>query len=204
MHLTKLILGCGLAVAGQTAWATVHLSVGGSASTNNLPLQTYESRSGNASVAFDLGRYVRLGYTHEQQIKETTGWEEDKDEAGSDTGTYTATYNKAHVIANSIDLTIVLYEGSVFVPFLVTGAVVNTYNFENRKVMADGSELVSTPIRTTVPPVPQGGLGVGVRLNRDFTLKLSYIASQGNAQEPDGEIRGVWDKKTNISLTYQL
>lgn len=182
------------ALTAEPAQAVIYLSIGGNASQNNVPLSTYNSVAGSGSIAFDLGRYVRLGYTHRQEYQTTEGWAK---EAGSEE--YVEFYNLTHVTANSVDLTVILYEGDLFVPYLLAGGVVKTYRFENRK---GGVTEKSDPL--TMPPVPNLGAGVGIRLNRDFTLKLSYVASPGYSQEPNGEIKGTWDKYSTLQLTYQL
>ena len=182
------------ALTAIPARAVIYFSIGGSASQNNVPLSTYNSVAGSGSIAFDLGRYVRLGYTHRQEYQTTEGWTK---EDNSDN--YIEFFNLTHVTSNSVDLTVILYEGELFVPYLLGGGVLKTYRFENRK--ADIREK-SDPL--TMPPVPNLGAGVGIRLNRDFTLKLSYVASPGYTSEPNGEIKGTWDKYTTLQLSYQI
>lgn len=182
------------ALTAMPASAVIYLSIGGSASQNNVPYSTYNSIAGSGSIAFDLGRYVRLGYTHRQEYQTTEGWAKDE---GSEN--YSEFFNLTHLTSNSVDLTVILYEGELFVPYLLGGGVLKTYRFESRK--GDVREK-SDPL--TMPPVPNLGAGVGIRLNRDFTLKLSYVASPGYTQEPDGEIRGTWDKYTTLQISYQL
>jgi hypothetical protein len=197
-------------VAAPKAEAFVYVTGSLAASTSNVPYTTYESTYGSASLAFDLGRYVRLGFTHSQEIQVSDGYkaveEEDASADATPAGTtedgklLIKTVSRTHVISNSIDLTLILYEGDIFVPYLMGGAVIKQYKFQ----MQEG-ETTQAPNKVTVGPVPNIGVGVGMRLNKDFTLKLSYIASPGVAQAPeDPEPRGVWDKKVTIGLTYQL
>jgi hypothetical protein len=198
-------------LAAPRAEAFVYVTGSLAASTSNVPYTTYESTYGSASVAFDLGRYVRLGFTHSQEVQVSDGYkqidEDDEDSANATPSGTTEegkllikTVSRTHVISNSIDLTLILYEGDIFVPYLMGGAVVKQYKFQVQE-----GETAQDPTKVTVGPVPNIGVGVGMRLNKDFTLKLSYIASPGVAQAPeDPEPRGVWDKKVTIGLTYQL
>ena len=72
----------------------------------------------------------------------------------------------------------------------------------------DGIELVDADLPAALLasfPGPNLGAGVGLRLNKEFTLKLSYIASPGASRKPfDEESKSVWDKKVTMGLTYQL
>ena len=54
--------------------------------------------------------------------------------------------------------------------------------------------------------MPNLGLGVGIRLNKDFTLKISHLVSPGQADDPfdDQEPRTVLDRSTSVGLTYQF
>lgn len=189
-----LIASLAFIAVTTTANAVVYLTIGGNASQNNVPLSTYNSIAGSGSIAIDLGRYVRLGYTHRQEYQSTQGWTKEDNNAQ-----YIDFYNLTHLTSNSVDLTVILYEGELLVPYIVGGGVIKTYRFENRKA---GITEKSDPL--TMPPVPNLGTGVGLRLNRDFTLKLSYVASPGYTQEPNGEIKGTWDKYSTLQLTYQL
>ena len=82
----------------------------------------------------------------------------------------------------------------------MAGGVIKTYS---SLVQKEGeSDAVSEP--ATVGPVPNIGGGLGLKLNKDFTLKLTYTASPGLVVLLDGSKRRVWDKDTSIGLSYQL
>lgn len=181
-----------------------------SVSQNSMPYTTYESQYGSASIGVDIFRYVRLSLTHSQEFTVSKGYKDpDKDEANAtdaasndDPGddTELVTYaSRSHVIGNSVDLQLIVYEGQVFVPYIMGGVILKTYKTVSQE---EGKE---DDVRELTMPGPNVGAGVGMRLNREFTLKLAYIASPGYAREPgDPEISTVWDRKVTLGITYQL
>lgn len=207
-HISSLVVAA-FACAATPAFSAIYVTGSVSASSANMGLMSYDSRGGSASLAIDMGRYMRLGITHRQQFQESAGV------VGKDENSCSATdvvdhktqdgdcleyESRTHMIANSIDLTVILYDGQVFVPFLMGGAVVKTYSSETKK--EGEADTVVDP--TTLPPVPNVGGGVGIKLNKEFTLKLTYQASPGVVILPDGQTRRVWDKDTSIGLSYQF
>ncbi len=190
-----------------TAQAAIYVAGSVSATAQNVPFQTYESRYGSASLSFDIFSFIRIGYTHSQEFKSTEAYsrvatEGDATAAVEDKSCAACvhSFNSTLTLANSVDLTLILYQGDVVVPYLMAGAIVKTYKF-TRQLENGPKESATLPS----PPVPNLGAGVGIRLNKDFTLKLSYIASPGQAQLP-GEIeaRSIWDKNATVGLSYQL
>ena len=102
--------------------AALHLSLQGSVASNYLGLSSKNSRSVSLSAAFDLGTYFRLGVTHRQGLEKIQGYVADS----SSTVYY---YNERSInsYANSIDLTVILYYGRIFVPYVQTGFVKKEY-----------------------------------------------------------------------------
>jgi hypothetical protein len=189
------------------ALAVLFLTGSVSSSIANAGFQTYESRYGSGSLGFDLGRYIRLQYTYSQEYASSYGYKDQN--AGSSGQKQTATDNDCsqctesrsmtRVIGNSLDLQIVLYEGTVLVPYITLGSIIKTYEM---RLVENGVETGHDPV--TMGPLPNLGLGVGLRLNKDFTLKISYITSPSVAQERGEEPRSTWDKKVTVGLTYQI
>lgn len=175
--------------------AGVHFTLQGSFADNNLGLRTQDSRSASASVAFDLGTHFRLGVTHRQAMNTLEGYGENEA-----TGNYDYSKETTLVYANSLDLTIILFYGEVFVPYVQVGVV--------RKDFTITSSINQSPAQTaqgTIPLVPNGGLGMGIRLNQNFSLKLSYSLSPGVRQtHPSLEGEPVWDSYTSIGVTYNI
>ena len=203
-----------LALSPSAARAATYLTGSVSATTSNVPYQTSQSNYGSASLGVDLGRYIRLSLTHSQQFEVTEGYKE-RDDNGADATPDTNAgsdddptnddqlekfSNRTHVIGNSVDLQLILYEGQVFVPYLSGGLILKSYHFVSKE---DGEEDSVKSIKNI--PGPNLGLGLGMRLNKQFTLKLSYIASPGMTRKPfDESARSVWDKKVTMGVTYEL
>ena len=185
-------------LAPQQAFAVVHFTIGGSQSQNNVG-QSVLSRAGSASVAVDLGEYFRVGITHRQEFSENQGYVEYR----TNKGNYYLSPGVTKVIANSVDLSVILYSGDIFVPFIQGGLVRKDYDFEVTKESDDGQIVVDTG-KATQGPVPSIGAGVGIKLNRSFSLKISYVASPGFVTLPDGELAAKLDTYTQIGITYQL
>jgi len=198
-RLNKSILLCALLLsAAEPAHAVVYFTLGGSQSQNNVG-QSYLSRAGSASVAVDLGEYFRVGITHRQEFSENQGYVEYRTQKGQ----YYLSPGTTHVVANSVDLTVILYNGDTFVPFIQGGLVRKDYDFEVTKEDESGQVIVEEG-QATQGPVPSIGAGVGIKLNRNFSLKLSYVASPGYVTMPDGELAAKIDTYTQIGITYQI
>lgn len=197
-----------LLFASSPALGVVYITGSISASESNVGLQTQESRGASGSIAFDLGRYIRLGFTHRQDMQTADGYvgeAEDTCVFGKDVSGCATYYSKTHIVSNSVDLTLILYEGDVVVPFIQGGAVIKTYTFQTETVKRDGSVEAEKTGPVPFGPVPNLGAGLGIRLNRQFTLKLSYTASPGITQDPiENKEKVVWDKQMSLGLTYQL
>jgi hypothetical protein len=198
-----------LALAALTlaprADAAVYLTGSIAASTSNVPYQTYQSSYGSASLSFDVGPYLRLGYTYSQEYSIEDGYTEAADAAQANDGKIAPdeavhSLSRSIVTAHSIDLTIILYEGQVFMPYLMAGVIKKLYRFESQT--GDADPVVN---EGTMPFLPNLGAGVGLRLNQNFMLKLSFLASPGVVQRPeDSEPKSAWDRKLTVGLTYQI
>lgn len=209
-HLFHKLYGAILgALISVNAQASIYVSGSISTSTSNVPFQTFESRYGSGSLGIDLGRFIRLGYTHSQELSVTEGYRDPNGQsqtrgaASSDVvdtcESCVATRSSTQVVGNSLDLQIILFEGQLFMPYITGGAIVKLYRFEN----LESGQV--TRNEGAVGPVPNLGAGLGIRLNKDFTLKLTYIASPGLAQTKGEELpHGVWDKRVTLGLSYQI
>ena len=119
------------------SFGTVYVTGSVSASTSNVPMQTNESQAGSGSLAVDLGQYIRIGLTHKQEFQVSSGY---KDTSEADTTSTTETpanyvevASRTHVVSNSLDLTLILYEGQIFLPYLTIGGVIKNYRFETEE-----------------------------------------------------------------------
>ncbi len=182
--------------------ASIHITGSVSASTTNVPLQSAHSQYSSGTIEMDLGRFVRIGVTHGRESQVSEGYKPaDSNTAGCpSSSSCTRVLSATKIIDNSIGLTLILYAGEIFMPYITGGGIMKTYTFESQE------ESGNREVRTgQTPPVPNVGAGLGIKLNREFMLKLTYQASPGQVQRPgDAEPRGVWDKKTTVGLSYQL
>lgn len=204
----RLFLGgvFGALIISTSAFAGLYLTGSISSSTSNVGFQTLESRYGSGSLGIDLGRYIRLQYTYSQEFAYSYGFKDKSttaDGARAAVDSYCAqcieSQSMTRVIGNSVDLQVVLYEGVVLVPYVMMGGIVKTYEF---RLIENGEESGQAPV--PMGPLPNLGAGLGIRLNREFTLKLSYITSPGVTQTRGEEPRKAWDRKVTLGLTYQI
>ncbi len=169
-----------------------------SSSKSNLGYSTTTSQTVSGNIAFYLTDFMRIGFTHSQEISINNGYS-----VGSnvDESTITEEYyykNTTQMDSNAADLTFILYNGAVFAPYIFGGAVIKDYKFrlEKTATVEKGSVRLG--------PVPNAGLGMSIRLNRDFSLKLSYTVSPGIKKMPGEEAQGVLDTSTTVGLTYHM
>ena len=114
----------------------------------------------------------------------SNGWNVDKETK------LAAPYSlETSIKANSLDLTLILYPGEVFVPYLTGGVIVKEYVWQYRDAK---TSFTSAP--ETETPAPNVGLGLGVRLNRQFSLKLLFTASPSEYAQPGEPAQAVWDQ----------
>ncbi|NRA45330.1 MAG: hypothetical protein HRU09_10295 [Oligoflexales bacterium] len=177
--------------------AGIHFTLQSSLSENNFLLTSQNSRSGSASIAFDLGTYFRIGLTHRQAVNQSRGHFA---VSNTDPKVYEYKEEETHVFSNSLDFTIILYYGRLFVPYLQIGAVKKDYQ------LVTTTENETKYTKASFDPVPNGGIGLGVRLNRNFSLKLSLSLSPGLKQStPEQEkAEGVWDTYTSVGISYNI
>ena len=193
-----------------TANAAVYITGSWSLQSTHLGFQTTESDYGSASVDIDLGHYIRLGYTYGVEFQNATGYKDpsatdsnDTNASGYCTQTCGQTSNKTKVIQNSVGLTIILYEGQVLMPFLLGGVTKKDMTIDMIDYDTKGN-LVHTVETLPGQIVPYGGGGIGIRLNREFTLKFSYQVSPGSIQLPGQDPQRVLDRQSTAGLSYQL
>jgi hypothetical protein len=210
MRIAAAFLGSLLLSAPAVAETGFYLTGSLASSTSSMPYNSYSSNYGSASIGIDLGSLVRLSLTHSQEISTQEGFKDKQDRSGdanpandedpANDGDLVSFANTTHVVGNSVDLQLILYEGMTFVPYVTGGLILKSYHFIQKE---EGKEAVESKLGPI--PGPNLGAGVGLKLNKQFTLKLAYIASPGYVRQPfDAETRTVWDKKVTLGLTYQL
>ncbi len=180
----------------NTLSAGVHFTVRGSANKNNLGLSNQDERSLSGSVDLDLGSHLRIGLTHQEGYIHLQGYQYSRP-----SNSYYLMQEKTHTIANSLDLTLILYYGDIFVPFVKMGIIKKRYLITYINDSTGQSQTNSFAL----PPVPNAGVGLGIRLNTNFSLNLTYIVSPGIRQTyPDEDPQSVLDSSLSIGLSYQV
>lgn len=178
----------------ERAAAVASFTLSGKMGSSTVPLQNSSTRSGSGTIDFDLGQYFRLGFTLQQDYTTKDGYAKKSDEV------YRRYSERSLFIMKSVDLTIILYNGDLLIPYIFGGVA----RIESQtKVVYDGEEPDTNT--SVVPMVPTGGVGFGLRLNRQFTLKFSNRWLPGTKQiDPEGKPEGVVDSQMQVGITYQL
>ncbi len=194
-----------LAAASSPARAAFYVNGSVKGATSSLGYQSIESKGYSGGLSVDLGRYIRIGFTHEQDFQTLEGSEDPispavHHDADGNVAPWPV-YSNVHTISNSIDLQAVLYEGTVMMPYIIGGIVKKTAYTVGINPTT-GNREAAAPLGSLGP---QAGVGLGIRLNKDFTLKFQYMVSPGSKQAPgDVKARGVIDRSASIGLTYQI
>ncbi len=194
-HFQSLLCLIVLAFTLEKANAGVHFTLNGSLSDNSFGLNAQNSKSASASIATDLGDYLRIGFTHRQSINEEEAYVVDKET----NVIFTHSKEKTHMMANSVDFTVILYYGDVLVPYIQLGMVKKDYVLTS--TIDNETEKKSIQLK----PVPNAGIGLGIRLNKNFSLKISFTASPG-IKETIGEDKAkiVVDSYSSVGITYTI
>jgi hypothetical protein len=177
-----------------------------SSSNANLYYEKYTSQGASASVFVTLGTFTRIGITHRQEMKRKAGYKQSKEEEGS----FFFYSEMDHIVTNSLDLKLILYPGDTLVPYLSGGIAAKTYSTEyaigetKQPALLSDAQTATLKLDPYTEIVPTVGIGLGVRLNQEFSLNISYDGSPGTAQEPGGERVGVIDTYMQVGITYHL
>lgn len=194
----------GSALVTAPCQGAIYLSLMGNASRNNESSQVsykkMDSKTFSVGAAVDVGTNLRLGVTHKQLFSSVDGMEKKRL-----TNDYYNAPGNAHVTANSLDLTIILYSGELLTPYLLAGFVFKKYEFESTKEDEAGGIYVE---QTTAPfqgPFPSGGGGLGLKVNRSVSLKFQYTITPVPVQNPN-ETTSHFANDTDgqIGLSYQF
>lgn len=196
VNIFKIIIFSALFSISSIASSAVHFSLQGTASDSKAGIQSYNKRAFSTSIAFDVGRHFRLGLTHRQEDNKNAGWTYN---SGDSSYYYRST--KTFVTSNSLDLTVIIYYGSLFVPYIQGGLIVKDYEITDTIAGFSATNSIQSP------PVPNAGAGLNIILNRNFSLKLSYNISPGYTIEnplDQENVEDVWDSYTSIGITYKI
>ncbi|MCX6119893.1 MAG: hypothetical protein NT027_20350 [Proteobacteria bacterium] len=179
----------------EMSYAAVHVSLSGSKSDSNAGYQKISSGSVSGGVSFDIADYVRLGYTHRQETSSASGHKYDETKKGT-AEEYLAFTSDSHVTAHSVDLTLILYAGEVFTPFIFGGISLKNYEILNRE---QGKE--DERINIMLPPGPSGGVGLSISMTTKFSLTLKHTMTEGYKQLPGQEAEKTIDAYSQVGIS---
>lgn len=184
--------------ASSVSFGAAHIGISYSDSITTSE-QEYKSSSGSASFSFDIGTYFNIGLTGRNQYSYAKGYEKDER-----TNQIQYSETKMSMTSYSIDLSIILYPGDVFVPYIFGGYV--TKYLSSKKVYGDPSTGNQAVIERNEGPVPdyQCGGGVGLRFSERFSLKYSVTFTPGTKLLSDGTGELTMDRYQSIGLSYKI
>ena len=198
--LKTSIVGMAIASAcfalAERAEAVASFTLSGKVGSSTIPLQSSETRSGSGTVDFDMGPYLRLGFTYQQDNTIKDGYKK----SATDSSQYNRYSEQSTFVMRSVDLTIILYNGELLIPYIFGGVA----RIESQtKVVSDNEEPEFN--KSVVPIVPTGGAGFGLRLNKQFTLKFSNRWLPGTRQlDPVAQPESVIDSQMQVGISYQM
>ncbi len=179
------------------AYAYLSFGLAGSGSTTHGGWEVKDEMSASGTISLDLGSYFRIGYTHRQSREQKDGYKFTSTSSGQ-IGYYEFQSN-VRTIANSVDLTLVLYQGELLTPFIFGGIACKKYLVKSLDL--NGTTQYEVPDC----PVPNGGFGLAFTLNQNFSLRFSRTYSPGQVYSPTGEKpRNVLDSYSQVGITYKL
>ncbi len=197
----RLLPAIVLTLSASPALAGVSLGISGTDSTSNSLFKTKDSGGISATISLDLGSYFRIGYTHRQATETEDGWEAQTN--GTETSLVPIDkYYKEY--SNAIDLTVVLYQGQIFTPFIFGGGVCKRFRINNK--VGDQHDAYSDKSEC---PLPNGGFGLAINLNQNFSLRFSRTYSAAGItvqQQEDGSFlpKRAIDVYSQYGITYKL
>tara|TARA_B100001094_G_scaffold323815_1_gene375344 strand:+ start:240 stop:848 length:609 start_codon:yes stop_codon:yes gene_type:complete len=159
------------ALTSQTeAFGTINFGISGAGSENNVGLEKHKSTSLSGSINLNLGSFFRIGYSQRQAFEDRGGLKTSQLDDGSIV--YYEFKEKVQTITNSINLTLVLYNGRVS-PYIFGGVARKDYEITNAV-----SNLLYTK-NATLYPVPTYGVGASIFVSRHFNFKMTQTWSPG-------------------------
>ncbi len=184
-------------VLASVAFAGVDIGLDGSASNYDMGLQNNKRSMISGTLDVGLGSHFRLGYTHRVDTSTASGYKQDYASK-----LYYYEESRTDVSSNSLNLSLILYYGDLFIPYIQAGAVVKDYYMIEK---SGGVTYVINPAQSG--PEPSAGAGLHIVLSKDFNLKLSYTVSPGAKIQSPAEpqkITMVLDSTTAVGIVYKM
>lgn len=178
--------------------AGLNLELAGSGSQSNAGLTQQKDSSGSVSVGMDMGTHFQIGLSHRESIRDQSGLREI---INGTTASYEAFASRTHAIINSVNFTIILYNG-VISPYVFGGIARHQYNTEIMTLTTESQD------KFTIPMVPNYGFGFAIYLNENFSLKITQTFSPGikttldtTGQKVDKIVK---DSYLDIGIRYKM
>lgn len=187
------------AALAPLAHANVQINLSGSASQSNANFEKTKSHSVSGNIGLSLFSWASVGLTHRRYFSETTGF---RKRINDDRTAYVLVpfADKTETISNSIDLTLIPYQGVVS-PFIFGGVArqdyIGTFDWLGERTVS----------KQTLYPVPNYGGGIMISMSRSFTLKVTYTITPGKESYVEDQIektKKVDNTYTEIGLGYKL
>jgi opacity protein-like surface antigen len=198
-NLSWIVCLAGFLTAHSQAHAVTSYNISGSGSDNHYGIQTHQSRAGSVGVEYAVTQRLSLGVSHRQEIVHQGGHREINATETQPAG-YQSFTSDSRIISNAATVTVSLYNGVTLIPYAFLGlakSIIHT----RETVDGENSDFHADPWG------PQAGLGLSVKLSKQFALRLSYTASPGSiiqdpTIDPDDKVDAT-NSYVQVGLSYR-
>ncbi len=186
-------------MAPRSAFAGVNVSLSGSMENTSNALEKNRDNSVSANISTNLGAHILIGITHRRSFENRTGYKRAQTDVPN-TYAYIPFKDNGESVTNSLDLTVIPYNGLVS-PFIFGGLARRDYK---STTIYPGSIYHSSQ---SLFPIPNYGFGFMVALGGGFNLKITQTFTPGSqvAIEDGIEVaKSVKDTYTQVGIGYRL
>ncbi|MBP9709168.1 MAG: hypothetical protein KBD78_16150 [Oligoflexales bacterium] len=203
-----------LGIFQATSALSLEFSLSGSEAKSHLGKSLVSRETYTSSISFSLTQLIQVGIGYTRQFSVDEGYSliatvDDPESPGTPVYVYQSYENKTVLSAYSSDVTFIIYPGDVFVPFIFFGGVVKEYSIK----YVQGQNIAEDDLY--MPLDGQGGIGMSIKLNQSFSLKITTTYSKGKKTvgvlDTDGsgnvasfQTEDAWDRTTQIGISYRI
>ncbi|MBC7658825.1 MAG: hypothetical protein H7249_03875 [Chitinophagaceae bacterium] len=187
-------------ILASNAFASISISLSGSGQTTTSNLEKTTEHSVSANVGLSLGQYFSVGVTQRRVFSSDVGYKKGIS-ADQKSFIYNSFREDTQTLTNSVDLTIIPYQGVVS-PFFFGGVARRDYynQFDYQGVRITN--------KTSLYPVPNYGGGLSIQLGQNFSFKVTETFSPGKQMTVDDKnvehTTTVRDSYTEFGLGYKF
>ncbi|MFY7930703.1 MAG: hypothetical protein ACOVS5_17655 [Oligoflexus sp.] len=183
-----------------TVEAAVNIGLSGSAENSNNSFEKYRNHAVSANISLGLGEHLLIGVTHRRSFDNKIGLKKTEVAGQPNTFAYIPFEDNAESVTNSLDLTIIPYNGLVS-PFVFGGLA--------RRDYVNKLEILGNTIRSkqTLFPIPNYGVGIVIQLGLGFQLRITQTYSPGVKtilEEGQEKSQLVLDTYSQVWIGYKL